>query len=1072
MPAFGNNTNNTSSAASQNPFAKSTFSTFGTNQPNVGSTLFNTGQAAPQPASAPPTDSINTTSAPQGNIFTNFAQSQPVSQNAASGGVGTAVQNPTNNVGFAQSQPASNQPQSPFGAPFQTNGFDFSHSQSANAPINEQLNAPEQATDGSSLRAQAQEVLDAKAAVEEGYAQAQADLVRKESQLDQQKEEAVNYFRRSVQELEAKSEQIQIHELDIESKRRQVEHEHQVGREQLEAAYQTILSAQQKQQEDHLRDLHEIEAKHEELRLAEERFTSAIARKPSTDRWTQTDEVLKPLPNQEAQSDTSITPRPTTSEAPRASSTTAASTIPPIPRAYIPQTWKDMRPNITNIDSNLSEVDQKIVRLAAELTMVNRAFKGKLANTDEYADWSALSRWHLKESKEIMQKFNEAKKERARLNGITGTESALSSKRKATEDTEQIGQTSTPKKARSFAPSQESAVSYTPKADPPAMNTMQASAPFSFTPNPTPAAKDTSQTSNLFGNILNKPSDSPLFPTAPIPDSSKSGLSAFSTSSAKGDASSFGSGQSVAAFGSSNAQNDSGAKSSAAASATGFKPSIAKDNSTPSGFKASFGGGGTAAGSSMMNAFAQKAKSFEQLAAENKAKAMEQDYDSEEETAEEWSARYDKEQAAKKEAEEKNSQGFKGFSLSTAASTASSPFNASRNASGGTSLFTSGAASPAHSAAGGLSVFDTPSAAPSPGSNIFGHLSSNASSNNPDESDEEGQEKDEEEHHGSEGAGEPEDEHASDSAHKTDESTEKKDDTRASKPSLMSRITFGAPSEESSNANEATETPQNKFKFFDFTNAGSKTAPAKPSTFAGDQTFKPGTPIKFGTSTTESDNTNKPLFNFQPATPSSTDATAKPGPFSFLSNSAGPSSKPSFLAPSAGQSGPGSVASSVFSSRATTPLSDAAVSDKDSAAQEGNDEKGASGPQLDLSDLTDEEKKNYEVLFHSKQAIAKQQTGSGKDKTWKSFARAPLWILKNRETGKAIVRMRLPSGATPVNFNILPKIASSVAGNSKTMILTSRPDPNGKISSVYFIVKTASEAAEFSSVFNANMPAA
>jgi hypothetical protein len=476
----------------------------------------------------------------------------------------------------------------------------------------------------------------------------------------------------------------------------------------------------------------------------------------------------------------------------------------------------------------------------------------------------------------------------------------------------------------------------------------------------------------------------------------------------------------------------------------------------------------------MINAFAQQAKSAEQLAAERKAKAKLEDYDSDEETYEEWSARYDAAEAARKEAESQGPQTsheFKGFSLSKttgATPKASAPFSASKS-SGSTSLFTSGAATPVPSTAGGLSVFNSPSAAASPSSNIFGHLSSNASSNNQDDSDED--EQDGDEHQDNRDADKSENTGRPDTTDTASEGAEQKDGTATPKPSLMSRITRDPPSNDATGAS-GTETPQNPFKYFDFASAGSKTAPPKPSAFAGDQTFKPGTPIKFGASTTESGDTNKPLFNFQPATPSSAETGAKPGPFSFLSNSAGPSSKPSFLAPNAGQSGAGSVASSVFSSRATTPMSDAATSDKDSTAQGAGeeDEEGTSGPQLDLSDLTEDEKKEYEVLFHSKQALAKHQTGTGSDKTWKNFARGPLWVLKNKETGKALVRMRLPSGATPVNFNILPKIASSVAGKSKTMVLASRPGTDGKPSPVYFVVKTSEEAAQFSSAFNANMP--
>jgi hypothetical protein len=56
--------------------------------------------------------------------------------------------------------------------------------------------------------------------------------------------------------------------------------------------------------------------------------------------------------------------------------------------------------------------------------------------------------------------------------------------------------------------------------------------------------------------------------------------------------------------------------------------------------------------------------------------------------------------------------------------------------------------------------------------------------------------------------------------------------------------------------------PANKpFNFFDFSAAGSKTAPPESDSFVGDQTFKPGTPIKFGEAATEKK--AAPTFQFQ-----------------------------------------------------------------------------------------------------------------------------------------------------------------------------------------------------------------
>jgi len=128
---------------------------------------------------------------------------------------------------------------------------------------------------------------------------------------------------------------------------------------------------------------------------------------------------------------------------------------------------------------------------------------------------------------------------------------------------------------------------------------------------------------------------------------------------------------------------------------------------------------------------------------------------------------------------------------------------------------------------------------------------------------------------------------------------------------------------------------------------------------------------------------------------------------------------------------------------------------------------------MDLSELTAEEKEQHGVLFSTPAAIAKAQVDvPGEGKQWKNIARGALYILKNKETGKALVRIRTTTGKTPVNYNIVPKIATSLAGKSKSMVLATRPGEGGKLSSLYFTLKTGDVAEEFSSVYNANLPAA
>ncbi|KAF2273376.1 uncharacterized protein EI97DRAFT_461045 [Westerdykella ornata] len=811
--------------------------------------------------------------------------------------------------------------------------------------------------------------------------------------------------------------------------------------------------------------------------------------------------------------------------------------VPGIPRARIPEEWNGATPSAVETARRPSSgtQDSRVADLLAELETLNKKFRQKLESLAPLTDWSPVSRWHLKETKKIMTQIVDLRKEQARRNGVTGYESALSTKRKAAEGAERDVEPTTPsKKARGPSPPPQSGVSFTPKAAPPTRNPLQAPSSSGFSHKPTTAepkpASTQSQTSNLFGNILGKASATPstesstppasggLFAPSTKLSASISGMPTSGASQTQAPSPSQGFSPSPTADlnekPSSAGFKPSTTLSSAGKDATpsfGFKPSAssnAPNESTPSfGFRPSTGTStqdSSSSGTNMFSLFAKNAKTAEQLTAERKAKAKAEDFDSDEETEEQWSARWDREEAARKEEEAKKAQSAQGFSVpASSASTTSTPpatsFDVSKATSGTTSVLASGAASPAASASAAGSVFGTSSAAPSPGANIFGHLSSAASSAHQDDTDEEEEDEGDEHEEGNQEEQEPEDESqdeggstprafspkrkladsesGADTEEDSGESAKKKTDTGSSKPSLMSRITFGEKSSatadgpsSSVNGSVATPTAKKPF-FFDFANAAPKTAPSKSSSFAGDQTFKPGTPIKFAPTTETA--APKPTFSFQPATPSSSDTAPKPAPFAFLSQSAGSANKPSFLTPSAGQSAAGSVTSSVFSSRAPTPLSDAGVgSEKESGGDAGEEDEENKGPQLDLSTLTDDEKASHDVLFHAETALAKHETGTGSDKAWKTFARAPIWILKNKESGKALVRMRIASGATPVNYNILARLPSQTAGKSKTMVLAPRLGTDGKLSRILFVFKTKELAEEFLETFNANMPEA
>lgn len=519
--------------------------------------------------------------------------------------------------------------------------------------------------------------------------------------------------------------------------------------------------------------------------------------------------------------------------------------------------------------------------------------------------------------------------------------------------------------------------------------------------------------------------------------------------------------------------------------------SNSKPAATSTGFKPTFGGGASSGGG-FFSQFSKNAKTYEELAAERKAKAKEEDYDSDDETEEEWSARYDKKEAERLAAEKKDMASARSFSLppsSKASDTsppASNPFAILKPASGAstTGLFNSRVGSPALST-GGQSIFDAPSAAQTPASNIFGHLSSGPSSNNQDDSDEE-----EGKHGGHACRDQPigSVESTTPPKQKFGESETESDDTQektikskkqgGSRGSLLSRMTKDDGDEsEKENSNSGsifgqtngTQTPTNKpFQFFDFGAAGSGSTTPKPDSFGGDQTFKPGTPIKFGNATTDT-KTATPKFVFQPATPSAAELSttpAKPPPTSLF-NFGSASGTPSFLAPGAGFSSAQSVTSSVFSSRAGTPMSEA----ENSAASAAEEEDDGKQEQVDFSKLTEQETEANDVVFHADVVLAKHQLDKGDGvKTWTSLAKGPLWILKDKVTAACFIRIRIPSGATPLDYRLLPKIQASVTGTSKKMIMATKPAKEGGLQQVLYAVKTPEIAEEFARKYNESLP--
>jgi hypothetical protein len=466
-----------------------------------------------------------------------------------------------------------------------------------------------------------------------------------------------------------------------------------------------------------------------------------------------------------------------------------------------------------------------------------------------------------------------------------------------------------------------------------------------------------------------------------------------------------------------------------------------------------------------MAQFSKTAKTYEELAAERKKKAMDEDYDSDDETKEEWSARYDKAEAERL-AKEKEIAATTKFVLPGSTTPKENPFFGLLKPK--SEVSTPKAASPVPST-GSQSVFNAlTSQASSP--NIFGHLSG-SSSNNQEESDEDDGEQ--QDTAGSVEPATPQKRSSDESETEAEETQEHKKQDTGPKASLLSRITRDNDSEsekENSRASSVfgqtngTTTPSNKpFQFFDF-GAASKTASPKSNPFAGDQTFKAGTPIKFGEAPTTEKKDAPPKFSFQPATPAAGEFSttpAKPPPSSIF-NFAPSTGGSSLFAPS----GANSVTSSVFSSRAGTPLSEAGDTSAASAAED--DEEGGKQEQIDLTKLTEDELNTYDIVFHTEVVLAKHQEGG--EKGWTNIAKGPLWILKDKQTGKCSVRVRIPSGATPVNYQILPALPASVTGSSKKMVMATKPAKEGGLQSVLYAVKTPEIAQELAAKYTESVP--
>ncbi|KAK5171166.1 uncharacterized protein LTR77_004310 [Saxophila tyrrhenica] len=191
-----------------------------------------------------------------------------------------------------------------------------------------------------------------------------------------------------------------------------------------------------------------------------------------------------------------------------------------------------------------------------------------------------------------------------------------------------------------------------------------------------------------------------------------------------------------------------------------------------------------------------------------------------------------------------------------------------------------------------------------------------------------------------------------------------------------------------------------------------------------DATWKPNTPIKFGGSNTTDTGSTTPA--------------APPPKFGNLFGSAAPSSSTNHL------NIPGSKPSLGFNfgnaqqsaSRATTP---GVTTDGEGASTAGEEEDAApTEPQLeDQTALLEEEKEKEDLLFSIPIAKAskwdeKSDAESGEiTNGWVEKGKGPIYVLKNKETGKVRVLLKIkPLGKAAMNFEVLKGADYAVQGAS------------------------------------------
>ena len=251
----------------------------------------------------------------------------------------------------------------------------------------------------------------------------------------------------------------------------------------------------------------------------------------------------------------------------------------------------------------------------------------------------------------------------------------------------------------------------------------------------------------------------------------------------------------------------------------------------------------------------------------------------------------------------------------------------------------------------------------------------------------------------------------------------------------------------------------------------SKTIPEKEQG-TGDKSWKPNTPIKFGGGVTSGTESTTPAA---PPPFGSLFGTQKSG-FGSLGHLSVPGAKPTMGFNFGGQ--PNSLTNSRATTPGVTTDGEGASTAGE--GEDDEPPPPSEPQVKEQTGLQPEEIAHEDLLFEVEEARAKKmgekKGGEGMVNGWVDVGKGPLYILKHKETGKVRVLLKIsPLGTTKMNFNPVRNVEYAVQGSSGKMVRAAFVDhfdtKNPKKLSQWIIVANQpEEASEIARLLQENRP--